>query len=675
MVGWGMTDGAVIRQSGKIPRMAQTTTTRQGRSTFQPYVPATKSPAEFTVKAVILGVIFGLIFGASTVYLGLRAGLNVSASIPIAVLAISVLKRLGGSTILENNIVQTIGSAGESVAGGVVFTVPALIFLTPNGPGYFNYFQIMMLAFAGGILGVLMMVPLRRALIVKEHGVLPYPEGTACADVLVAGERGGRLAAMVFSGLGIGALWKALSWIFNLFQTVIGYTAPRTSQFPNATLNVDISPEYLGVGYVIGPRIAGTMFAGGVLSWLVLLPLVSILGAYITVPFPPIHPNFANNPATGLPFKISEMNAGQLWSAYIRYIGAGAVLAAGLITLARTIPTIVASFRESVKDFGSGATGRVRTERDMPLTIVLGGSLVLALFLAVAPRMPTQGNFLAAILVIIFGFFFVTVSSRITGLIGSSSNPISGMTIATLILTCIIFVSLGWTGDYYSPIALCVGAVVCIAAANAGATSQDLKTGYIVGATPMYQQIGLLIGVITSAFVIGETTLYLHKVFGIGSQAIAAPQATLMATIIKGLLSQNLPWGLVLVGIFVSVTLELCGIHSLSFAVGSYLPIATTAPIFAGGVVRWWVENKTGVKEESEVGAGTLFSSGLIAGGSLCGILYAVLVGTSTIDPFQKVGNLIPVLHSAGVVGQLAGAALFFALAVVTARAAQKKLA
>jgi putative OPT family oligopeptide transporter len=657
--------------------MAHTTTTAPAprTATFEPYVPATQSPAEFTVKAVILGILFGLIFGASTVYLGLRAGLTVSASIPIAVLAISVLKRLGGSTILENNIVQTIGSAGESVAGGVVFTIPALIFLVPNGPGYFNYFQIMMLSFAGGILGVLMMVPLRRALIVKEHGVLPYPEGTACADVLIAGERGGRLATMVFSGLGVGALWKALSWVFNMFLQVVGFTLPRTSQFPNATLNVDISPEYLGVGYVIGPRIAGTMFAGGVLSWLVLLPLLSILGTYITVPVPPIHPNFANNPATGAPFLISEMNAGQLWSAYIRYIGAGAVLAAGLITLARTIPTIYASFREGIKDFGGGGAVRLRTERDMPMVIVIGGSLLLALFLTVAPRMPTQGNVLAAILVVIFGFFFVTVSSRITGLIGSSSNPISGMTIATLILTCLLFVGLGWTGDYYAPIALCVGAVVCIAAANAGATSQDLKTGYIVGATPIYQQIGLLLGVITSAFVIGMTTLYLHKVFTIGSQAIAAPQATLMATIIKGLLSHNLPWGLVLVGVFVAVTLELCGIHSLSFAVGSYLPIATTAPIYAGGLVRWWVEKKTGVVEESEVGAGTLFSSGLIAGGSLCGILYAILVGTNSIDPFQLVGNIIPALHMPGLVGQLASSALFLALAVVTARAAQKKIA
>ena len=426
---------------------------------FQPYVPASQSPAEFTAKAIVLGVLFGLLFGASTVYLGLRAGLTVSASIPIAVLAISVLKKLGGSTILENNIVQTIGSAGESVAGGVVFTIPALIFLLPNGPDYFSYTQITMLAFAGGILGVLMMVPLRRALIVKEHGVLPYPEGTACAEVLVAGERGGQLATLVFSGLGIGALWKSLSWTFNLFRQEIGHSLARTSQFPNATLNVDISPEYMGVGYVIGPRIAGTMFAGGVLSWLVLLPLLSLLGASITTPFAPIHPNFANNPATGLPFLISEMSPGQIWSAYIRYIGAGAVLAAGLITLTRTMPTIIASAREGLKGFGAGAAGtQLRTERDIPIVVVLVGSLLLAIFLAVTPGLPTQGNVLVSVLIILFGFFFATVSSRITGLIGSSSNPISGMTIATLIITCMIFVALGWTGDAYGPVALSVGA-------------------------------------------------------------------------------------------------------------------------------------------------------------------------------------------------------------------------
>jgi putative OPT family oligopeptide transporter len=645
-----------------VPRPPQAGT----RSAFQPYVPATQSPAEFTAKAIIIGALFGLLFGASTVYLGLRAGLTVSASIPIAVLAISVLKRLGGSTILENNIVQTIGSAGESVAGGVVFTVPALIFLTPYGPGYFRYFQILMLAAAGGLLGVLMMVPLRRALIVKEHGVLPYPEGAACADVLVAGERGGALAATVFKGLGVGALWKAFSWIVQIFRTAVGYSMARTSFFPNATVNVDISPEYMGVGYVIGPRIAGVMFAGGVLSWLVLLPLLSYLGQYLNAPLPPVPPN-------GL--RLDQMSAQQIWSAYIRYTGAGAVLAAGIITLIRTIPTIVSSFRDSVKDFGAGRDGAttVRTERDIPLTVVLGGSILLAVALAVIPAMPTQGNILAAILTIVFGFFFVTVSSRITGLIGTSSNPISGMTIATLILTCSIFVAVGWTGDAYAPIAICVGAIVCIAAAQAGGTSQDLKTGYLVGATPVYQQIGLVIGVLTSALVIGVTTLYLNDSMKIGSTSLPAPQATLMATIIRGLLSQNLPWGLVLVGVFISVALELCGIRSLSFAVGSYLPIATTAPIFIGGMVRAYVERKTGASEESEVGAGTLFSSGLIAGGSLAGILYAILFGRNLIPEAEPSTGLIPFLHE-GTSGTIAGALLFAALAVILARAAQKKI-
>ena len=638
---------------------------------FQPYIPASQSPAEFTAKAIVLGVLFGLLFGASTVYLGLRAGLTVSASIPIAVLAISVLKRLGGSTILENNIVQTIGSAGESVAGGVVFTIPALIFLLPDGPKYFSYTQITMLAFAGGILGVLMMVPLRRALIVKEHGVLPYPEGTACAEVLVAGERGGQLATLVFSGLGIGALWKSLSWTFNLFRQEIGHSLARTSQFPNATLSVDISPEYLGVGYVIGPRIAGTMFAGGVLSWLVLLPLVSIFGAAITNHVPPA----TATDATGQLLLISQMSPIQIWSGYIRYIGAGAVLAAGLITLSRTLPTIVASAREGFRSMGGGAEGSVaRTDRDLPMMTVVVGSLLLAVFLAVMPGLPTQGNILAALLTILFGFFFATVSSRITGLIGSSSNPISGMTIATLIITCIIFVALGWTGDAYGPIALSVGAIVCIAAANAGNTSQDLKTGYLVGATPKYQQMGLAIGVVTSAFIIGMTVLYMHQVFGIGSAAVPAPQATLMATLIKGLLSQNLPWGLVLVGVFVAVTLELCGIHSLSFAVGAYLPIATTAPIFAGGVVRWWVERKTGEKSDSDLSAGTLFSSGLIAGGSLAGILYAILVGADWLRPFQVVGEMIPALRGEEAFGQVAGGLLFLVLAVILARFAQRKV-
>jgi putative OPT family oligopeptide transporter len=643
---------------------------------FVPYVRASASPAEFTAKAIGLGVLFGLLFGASTVYLGLRAGLTVSASIPIAVLAISVLKRFGGSTILENNIVQTIGSAGESVAGGVVFTLPALIFLVPYGPSSFNYVQITMLTLAGGVLGVLMMVPLRRALIVNEHRVLPYPEGTACAEVLVAGERGGSLASLVFGGLWVGALWKALSWIFDVFRTEVGYAFPRESQFPNATLAVDISPEYLGVGYVIGPRIAGTMVAGGVLAWLGLLPLLSILGDFITEPVPPIHPNFAMNPATGRPFLISEMDPGQLWSAYIRYIGAGAVLAAGLLTLVRTIPTIVSSATASWRTIAltNGAGGHERTERDIPMAVVLGGSAMLALFLVVMPGLPTRGNILAALLVLVFGFFFSTVSSRITGLIGSSSNPISGMTIATLILTCLLFVALGWTGDIYAPIALCVGAIVCIAAANAGTTSQDLKTGYIVGATPVYQQLGLIIGVVASGLIIGMTTIYMHQVFGIGSESVPAPQATLMSTIIAGLLNQNLPWGLVLVGVFIAVTLELCGVHSLSFAVGLYLPIATTAPIFAGGLVRAWVDRKESAPLESDVGAGTLFSSGLIAGGSIAGIAFAILVGTGVIAPLQAMGSLFPFFRDETPLSHLASAALFLALAFIVARTATRKV-
>ena len=654
---------------------------------FQPYVPATESMAEFTAKAIILGVLFGLLFGASTVYLGLRAGLTVSASIPIAVLAISVLKKLGGSTILENNIVQTIGSAGESVAGGVVFTIPALIFLLPDGPKYFNYTQITMLAFAGGILGVLMMVPLRRALIVKEHGVLPYPEGTACAEVLVAGERGGKLAGLVFSGLGIGALWKSLSWTFNIFRQDIGYSLPRTSQFPNATLNVDISPEYMGVGYVIGPRIAGTMFAGGVLSWLVLLPLISLLGANMTrrsrrsTRTSRIQRHRRAVPDLG---DEPRGNLERLYPLHRRRRGARRGLDHAV---AHAADDRLVGARRLEGIWRGGAGAQSRTERDIPMTVVLGGSLLLAIFLAVTPGLPTQGNILVSILIVLFGFFFATVSSRITGLIGSSSNPISGMTIATLIITCVIFVALGWTGDVYGPVALSVGAIVCICAANAGNTSQDLKTGYIVGATPIYQQMGLAIGVVTSAFIIGYTVLALHNTFGIGSEKIAAPQATLMATLIKGLLSQNLPWGLVLVGVFISVTLELCGIHSLSFAVGAYLPIATTAPIFAGGLVRWLVERKTGETSDSDLSSGTLFSSGLIAGGSLAGILFAALVGytyPNPLDPttdtslfeqyFLPIGNVMPWLHEENTAAHIAGAVLFLVLAVILSRFAKRKI-
>ncbi|MCL5029298.1 MAG: oligopeptide transporter, OPT family [Bacteroidetes bacterium] len=594
---------------------------------FKPYISAKDFIPEFTLKAIILGAIFGIIFGAASVYLGLKVGLTVSASIPIAVLAISIFKKLGKSTILENNIVQTIGSAGESVAAGVVFTLPALLFL-PGGRAYFQYFQIFVLALAGGILGVLFMIPLRRSLIVKEHGVLPYPEGTACADVLVAGEKGGNLAKKVYYGLGIAFLYKFFMSILGLWKDVPTYVFGRKSALPNGTINGEITPELLGVGYIIGPKIAGIMVAGGVLSWIVLIPLITLLGDNLSTVF---------SPGTKL---ISQMSPSEIWSNYIRYIGAGAVTFGGIVTLIKSLPTIIGAFKDSFKDLKESRANKnnntviekSRTAKDMPLVFVLAGSLVLILFMALIPNIPT--NLISSIMVVVFGFFFVTVSSRIVGIIGSSSNPISGMTIATLMATSLIFVGIGWTGDFYEPLALVVGSIVCIAAANAGATSQDLKTGYIVGATPIKQQLGLIIGVLASVIAIGFTVLLLERTVGIGPvtaahpEPLPAPQATLMATVIKGLLSQNLPWGLVIIGMGISLVMELSGVSSLAFAVGAYLPLSTTTPIFVGGLVKWFVDKRKKSKEaESEIGPGALFSSGLIAGGAITGILIAVLIG------------------------------------------------
>jgi len=602
---------------------------------FRPYVGADQSPAEFTPRAVILGSLFGIVFGAATVYLALRAGLTVSASIPIAVLSIAVFKKLGRSTILENNIVQTIGSAGESVAAGVVFTTPALLFLA-DGDRYFRYLQITTLAAVGGILGVLFMVPLRRSLIVKEHGNLPYPEGTACADVLIVGEKGGNLAKRVFAGVDTAIVYKLLMSVFGLWKDVPAARTGPSSVYPNATLNSEITPEYLGVGYIIGPRIAAEMFSGGVLSWLVLIPLISL--------FVPADRIAADLHALGFgdAWIASHDPAEQIYRAYIRYIGAGAVACAGLMTLIRSLPTIVNSFRDSVRDLrkGGAATAK-RTDRDMPITVVLVGAAALVLIVAVLPNFPGTfpGSLFMSLLIVVFGFFFVTVSSRIVGIIGSSSNPISGMTIATLMATCLIFVALKWTGDVHQAVALMVGAVVCIAAANAGATSQDLKTGFLVGATPIKQQIGLVIGVLVSVLVVGGTILLLdHSVPGelhaIGSAKMPAPQGTLMATIIKGLLSQKLPWGPVLVGVFAAFVAQLAGAHALSWAVGAYLPVSTTAPIWVGGLLKWFADSRRAnaqkgapVKDEGEVGPGMLYSTGLVAGGSLAGIAIALLIG------------------------------------------------
>jgi putative OPT family oligopeptide transporter len=643
-------------------------------SHFKPYISPKDFIPEFTPKAIILGAIFGIIFGAATVYLGLKVGLTVSASIPIAVLAIAVFKKIGKSTILENNIVQTIGSAGESVAAGVVFTIPALLFL-PGGKEYFQYFQIFVLALAGGILGVLFMIPLRRSLIVKEHHVLPYPEGTACADVLVAGEKGGNLARKVYYGLGIAFLYKFLMSIIGLWKDVPQYVFGRTSALPNGTVNGEITPELLGVGYIIGPKIAGIMVAGGVLSWLVLIPLITFLGDSLSVIVPPGGK------------LISDMSAREIWNNYIRYIGAGAVTFGGIITLVKSFPTIISAFSDSFADLkearSNTKTEKLRTEKDIPLVYVLVGSVLLVIFMAAIPSIPA--NLLSAVMIVVFGFFFVTVSSRIVGLIGSSSNPISGMTIATLMATSLIFVGVGWTGDLYQPIALVVGSIVCIAAANAGATSQDLKTGYIVGATPVKQQIGLIIGVLASVVVIGFTLLLLEDTLGIGviteehPTPLPAPQATLMATVIKGLIGQNLPWALVLVGMGIAAVMELSGVRSLPFAVGAYLPLSTTSPIFIGGLVKFFVDKRKKTTEETEIGPGALFSSGLIAGGAITGILIAIMIGTSAgVDEAGKEISVMElfntgIVETIGPVGDLISLVLFAALALILFKFAMSK--
>jgi len=646
---------------------------------FKPFIATETIVPEFTIKAILLGALFGLIFGAATVYLALRAGLTVSASIPIAVLAIAVFKRFGKSTILENNIVQTIGSAGESIAAGVAFTFPALIFLT-GGEEYFTYFNILTLAFVGGILGVLFMVPLRRSLIVKEHVTLPYPEGTACADVLIAGERGGSMAKRVFAGLGIAVLYKTMMSILGLWKETPGYTTARDSAYPSANVSAEITPEYLGVGYIIGPKISGVLVAGGVLAYLVLIPLISFIGDLLPTVL---------KPGSKL---IGEMSVGEIRLGYVRYIGAGAVAAGGLITLMKTLPTIISAFRDSFKSLKDVRAGvaLARVERDLPITYVIVGSLILVLIIAILPQLPGEfpGTLLMGLLVVIFGFFFVTVSSRIVGIIGSSNNPISGMTIATLMATCLIFVSLGWTGDVYQSLALVVGGIVCIAAANAGATSQDLKTGYIVGATPIYQQIGLVIGVIVSAFVIGWTLQAIDNSMSfqgiphaIGSERYAAPQATLMATIIKGLLAQDLPWVLVFIGMFISIVVELCGVRSLSFAVGVYLPLSTTLPIFCGGMLKSFVDRRLGTKEESEVSPGMLYSTGLVAGGSLTGVAIAILSGIPVTVGGKEISIMQYLLDAVGIHGwehlgataDIIGALMFGALGFILFRTGMKK--
>ncbi|MBL7925853.1 MAG: OPT/YSL family transporter [Bacteroidia bacterium] len=624
---------------------------------FKPYISATDSMPEFTLKAILLGACFGVIFGAATVYLALRAGLSVSASIPIAVLSISIGRKFFKTTILENNIIQTTGSASESIASGVVFTLPGFLFLSvvdgqSVGISYFNYWTILTLAILGGMLGTFMMIPLRRSLIVKEHGVLPFPEGTACASVLIAGDKGGNFAKTAYMGLGVAFVYAALQKVFHVITDLPSVaTAQANKFFPSAKVESEITPEYLGVGYIIGPKIACELVAGGILAWLVLNPLLASIIPMETIAMQLVKLgkladlNTAGGAGNWDPVtKTFADTADALYTAYIKQIGAGAVAAGGFITLLKTIPTIVSSFKESMASMKSGNDNKqtARTENDLSFKVVLIGCAVLMFLVMVMPQIPGDSflnKLLLGLLVVVFGFFFVTVSSRIVGIIGGSSSPISGMTIATIMGTSLIFISVGWTGVYYEPMALVVGSMICIAAANAGATSQDLKTGYIIGATPRYQQLALFIGAIVASVVIGLTVKLLDTPtpemqaqgieHAIGTKGFSAPQATLMATLIKGLLSYNLDWSFILVGIFLSITMELCGVKSLSFAVGAYLPLSTTLPIFAGGVLKAAVDykqRKSGVTEEdAELGRGSLFATGLVAGGALAGVLVALL--------------------------------------------------
>ncbi|MFZ9331399.1 MAG: OPT family oligopeptide transporter [Chitinophagaceae bacterium] len=670
---------------------------------FTPFIAPEQVMKEFTWKAVLTGACFGVIFGAATVYLALKAGLTVSASIPIAVMSIALSRLFLKTTILENNIIQTTGSAGESIAAGVVFTLPGFLFLSEStSADYFNYVTILVLAIFGGMLGTLMMIPLRSALIVKEHASLPYPEGTACASVLKAGERGGNFAKTAFSGLGFAVLYAFFQKIFHVIAETPSFITAQTNKYlPSAKVSGEITPEYLGVGYIIGPKIAGVLVAGSVLTWFVFNPLLATVVPGDVIASQLIKLGYLKDLQTAggpggwdpLTHQFADF-ATAIYRAYVRQIGAGAVAAGGFITLIKTIPTIISSFKGSIGKIKKDQTAdqqSLRTERDLSLKIVLWGSLALIVLMAVLPMLPGNGiasKLLIGILVVVFGAFFVTVSSRIVGLIGSSNNPISGMTIATIMGTCLVFIAVGWTGKVFEPMALVVGGIICIAAANAGATSQDLKTGYILGATPRAQQIALFIGAIVSSIAIGFTIKVLDTPtqemlqsnihHAIGTDRYAAPQATLMATLIKGILSFNLDWQFVLVGVAIAIVMELCGIKALSFAIGIYLPLSTTLPIFIGGAIRGWVDKKKKSAEnehEEDLRQGNLFATGLVAGGAIAGVAVAFLSANDSISKKLSMLNMEETIsHRLGEQGYfLLGTGIFFAMAFVLYRVAMRK--
>ena len=596
---------------------------------YHPYVPATESPNEFTIKALFFGVLFGVLFGAANAYLGLRAGLTISTSIPVAVMTVAAfhaLRKMGGSaTILEANMAQTVGSSSSSVASGVIFTLPAL-FLWGLQP---ELLQMTLLAMAGGLLGVLFMIPLRRFLIEREHGKLPYPEGTACAHVLVANESGGGHARNVFIGLGAGALYKALTGWARVLTSEAHLKIPFLRK---GEVGMDLSPALFGVGFILGPRIATVMVSGGLLSSLIIIPAI----AYWGEGRPPLYPEML--------LTISQMSASEIWTRYVRYIGAGAVAAAGIMTLVRSMPVMIESFRigtrelrdrvDTVTDVEDRKPRTLplgpRTTRDLPLKAVGIGILLVGLMLVLieAPFGALDQaveRAVAAVCVIIFSFFFVTVASRIVGLVGVTSNPTSGMTIAALLGTAGVFLVMGWTDINGKAAALTVGCIVAIAASIAGDTSQDLKTGYLLGATPRYQQMGELIGVLSSATFVCLSVLLLAETFGFGSEELPAPQATLMKLVIDGVLDQNLPWGLVAIGAGIAVVAELFKVPSLPFAVGVYLPVSTMTPIFFGGMLKLWLERSSHDKEQAAErrDKGVLLSSGFVGGEGLLGVAIA----------------------------------------------------
>jgi len=594
---------------------------------FKPYIPADKVMPELTVTSVIIGILLAVLFGGANAYLGLRVGMTVSASIPAAVISMGIIRFiLRRDSILENNMVQTIGSAGESVAAGAIFTLPALfMWAQEGGTSMPSLIEIALIALIGGFLGVLFMIPLRSALIVQEHGVLPYPEGQACAEVLVAGEEGGAKASTVFAGLGIAAVYKFIADGLKVFPSEVDFTI---KPYKGSAVGADVLPALLGVGYICGPKVSSYLLAGGSVAWFMIMPLIALFGGDNII-----------GPAT---IPISQMGPSQIWSNYVRYIGAGAVAGGGIISLIKSLPLIVKTFKQAMKGYGKKADGEeTRSTKDLPMTLVVLGIGVLAIIMWLIPAIPV--NLLSAIIIIIFGFFFATVSSRMVGLVGSSNNPVSGMAIATLLIATMIIKASGNTGIDGMKAAIAIGSVICIVAAIAGDTSQDLKTGYLLGATPKKQQIGELIGVVAAGLAIGGVLYLLNTAWGYGSAEVPAPQATLMKMIVEGIMGGKLPWTLVFIGVFLAIGLEILRIPVMPFAIGLYLPIYLNAAIMIGGVVRMFVDGRKNVDaktKEAQATDGTLYCAGMIAGEGLVGILLAILAVVNVSSVFDLSGSI-----------------------------------